>query len=464
MLLREWRKEVVIYREENLPLFVEDEQSNMGYGSLMGAMTVTIDGEEKTLQQAGKLLFNPDRTVREQVRRATMERRYQDAEAFHLLLDKLIALRHQVAMNADFSNYRDFMFAALGRFDYTPEDCMRFHEALAAEMLPGIEQMHGYRREKLGVNTLRPWDLLVDLFDAPALQPFANTQELIAKTIACLQEIHPEFARYLSIMQQAGHLDLDSRKGKAPGGFNTYLAETGIPFIFMNAVGVADNVRTMLHESGHAIHNFLTKPLDNRFFRKTPAEISELASMSMELISMEHWHVFYPNPDDLCRAKIMQLEDVLERSSSAAVNRFQHWLYLHPGHSHSEREAAWLKIAHQFSSSLIDWSGLEQYQAIGWQGIGHIYLSPFYMIEYAIAQLGAIAIWRNYKQDPEKTLQQYINALSMGYTRPIDEVYAAAGIQFDFSQPYVRELTQFVRHELEQLYAEQDEAMAAARN
>ena len=393
-----------------------------------------------------------------------MERRYQDAEALHILLDKLIVLRHQVAVNADFENYRDYKFAAMGRFDYTPEDCIRFHDALAAEMLPSVERIHRYRAEKLGLDTLRPWDTKVELFDASPLRPFGNIQELIAGTIECLREVKPEFGHYLEVMQQAGHLDLNSRKGKAPGGYNTYLPETGIPFIFMNAVGVAENVTTMLHESGHAIHNFLTEKLELSAFRRTPSEISELASMSMELISMEHWHIFYPNPNDLRRAKIYQLEGVLHLPSLAAYDRFQHWLYLHPAHSHTDREAAWLDISNQFSFSLIDWSGLEQYHATTWQRVLHIYQVPFYMIEYAMAQLGAVAMWRNYKQNPDKTLQQYTDALSMGYSRPIGEVYAAAGIQFDFSQAYVRELTQFVMHELEQLYAEQDEATTAARN
>ena len=255
-------------------------------------------------------------------------------------------------------------------------------------------------------------------------------------------------------MDEKQHLDLESKKGKAPGGFNYPLYESGLPFIFMNAVGAFRDVTTMVHEGGHAIHSVLTHPLELVEFKSLTAEIAELASMSMELISMDHWDVFFDNEEDLKRAKRDQLLDVLGTLPwIATIDKFQHWIYTHPNHTSDEREAYWLQLMNEFGSKQIDWTGLEDYKKGAWQKQLHLFAVPFYYIEYGMAQLGAVAIWKNYRENPKKAIEQYKNALSLGYTRSIHEVYEAAGVSFDFSKKYVSELMQFVYKEIEQNFS-----------
>jgi oligoendopeptidase F len=452
VFLRTIHNDIAIYREKNIPLFTEIDRLKQEYGKISGDMMVEMEGKEITIQQTFNYFKNNDRAIRLEAFEKVWKRRLAAREIYDKLFDELCMLRQQVAANAGFENFRDYSFASLGRFDYTKEDCFNFHRAVAAEVVPFIEALEIKRKKILGYEKLFPYDLEVDLTGKPALTPFKNGDDLLDKTIACLKFVRPAYAEYISIMRKLGHFDLDSRKGKAPGGYNYSLSETGVPFIFMNSVGSQRDLITMVHEAGHAIHSFLENPLPLTSLKNPPSEVCELASMSMELISMEHWHVFYSDADDLKRARREQLEKVLGTLPwVATVDEFQHWVYENKNHTVEERSAAWSKIMAKQEPSVICWEGFEEVQKNNWQKQLHIFEVPFYYIEYGMAQLGAIAVWRNYLADPEKALDGYEAALKLGYTQPIGKIYEAAGIKFDFSQEYVRELVEFVKMQLEKL-------------
>ena len=450
--LRSVQKAIEIFREENIPLNTEITTKQQQYAAITGAMTVTLEGEEMTLQRAADRLKSLDRQVREDAYRAIQERRYQDKDPLHALYTDLVSLRHQVAQNAGFANFRDYMFASLGRFDYTPQDCFDFHAAIRSTLVPVISALDRERKANLALAELKPWDLDVDDSGKPPLEPFKTGEELLEKTIQCFYRLDTFLGDCLVTMRNMNRLDLESRKGKAPGGYNYPLDETGVPFIFMNATSSLRDVVTMLHEGGHAVHSFLTHPLPLGAFKHPPSEVAELASMSMELISMDYWDLFFSDADELRRAKRTHLESVLETFPwVATIDRFQHWVYENPAHTLAEREENWLRIFDAFNQQEVSWAGLEKYKAVLWQKQLHLYEVPFYYIEYAMAQLGAIAMWKFYKQDPQAALAGYKAALSLGYTRTIGEVYAAAGIRFDFSPEYIKSLADFVQEEMAKL-------------
>lgn len=450
--LRNVKKSIDLFRDENIPLQAEINVLQQHYGQIAGAMTVNIDGQEFTLQQAAKFLEDPVREKREEVYRKINERRLQDKDALNDLFTKLIALRNQIAINAGFENYRDYKFMEMGRFDYTPEHCFQFHEAVRLHVLPLVDQIFEAHKNKLGLEILKPWDTEAEPAGIKPLRPFKQGKELLEKTITCLAELDPFFAGCLKKMEEMSHLDLDSRKGKAPGGYNMPLAESGAPFIFMNAAGQMSDVTTMVHESGHAVHSFLAHPLQLNAFKEYPTEMAEVASMAMELFSMDHWHVFFDNEEDLKRAKRHQLERVITIFPwIATIDQFQHWVYENPVHTELERAEAWMNILNQYSTSAIDYSGLMPYRNISWQRQLHLFEVPFYYIEYGIAQLGAIGLWKQYKENKEAAIGNYIAGLSLGGTRTLPELYAAAGLAFDFSPETIKELMDLVRSELEKL-------------
>ncbi|WP_026898604.1 M3 family oligoendopeptidase [Daejeonella oryzae] len=449
---RSIKKALELFREENIPLFTQIQIEQQKYQAITGAMSVIINDKEYTLEQASVFLKDTDRSVRQHAWEAITKRRLEDKEKLDELFQVLLKLRHQVALNAGFENFRDYMFQALGRFDYSPHDCYKFHEAIELEMVPILEKQAEKRRIALDLPSLKPWDMDVDISGKPALKPFNSGQELIDKSISCFQNLHPYFGERLEIMKSNGLFDVESRKSKAPGGYNYPLAETGAPFIFMNSANSFRDLTTMVHEGGHAVHTFVTAELELNDFKHCPSEVAELASMSMELISMDKWDVFFDNEEDLKRAKRDQLKDVLKTLPwVAVVDQFQHWIYTNPEHTAAERTEAWKKIFEPFGNNFADWKGLDDALGNLWQKQLHIFEVPFYYIEYGIAQLGAIAVWKNYKENPEKALNQYLDALRLGYTKTIKEIYETAGIEFNFSAPYVKELADFVKTELEKL-------------
>jgi len=448
ILIRSVKKDIELFREANIPLYTKINTETQKYGQLSGAMTVTIDGKELTLQQASVVLQSTDRAKREDVYKKMAERRSKDSVVLDELFSKLISLRHQVALNADMKNFRDYMFKSYGRFDYTPQDCFNFHESIASEVVPILNDLSLERKQQLKVSDLRPWDKAVDPLGREPLKAFENGNDLTEKSIESFKRLDPFLGQCLSIMKEMGHLDLESRKGKAPGGYNYPLSEIGVPFIFMNATSTMRDMTTIMHEGGHAIHNFLTKDLSLADFKSPPMEVAELASMSMELISMDTWDIFFPDAEDLKRAKREQLEDIIETLPwVATIDQFQHGLYEKPDHTSEERTQLWNKVLARFSDSVTDWSGLEANRDTLWQKQLHLYEVPFYYIEYGMAQLGAIALWRNYKQNKQKGLQSYMRALKLGNLTTIPEIYKAADIKFDFSRVYIKELTDFVKEE-----------------
>lgn len=451
--LRNVLKNIELFREENIPILSELSVLAQQYGVISGKMTVMVNEKEFTLQQAAKFLEDPDRKIREEVYRKINDRRLEDKEALHALFDQLVAKRHQVAQHAGFANYRDYKFREMGRFDYSKEDCFHFHQAVKKQMLPLVNEIYQHKKDKLGLDTLRPWDLEAEPKGVKPLRPFRDGNDLLEKTVRCFEKLNPFFAACLREMNQLKRFDLDSRKGKAPGGYNCPLAETGAPFIFMNAAGQMSDVTTMVHEGGHAIHSFLSHPLELTAFKEYPTEIAEVASMAMELFSMEHWDVFFEDPADLKRAKLHQLERVITIFPwIATIDQFQHWVYENPGHSREERQNTWLSILNEYQLPAIDHSGLESYRQQSWQRQLHLFEVPFYYIEYGIAQLAAIGMWKAFKKDKQATLDNYIHALQLGGTQPLPELYRTAGVSFNFSAEYTKELMSFVNEEVDAVF------------
>lgn len=447
--LRSVKKSIDLFREENIPLFSELSVQQQHYGAIIGKMTVEVDDKEYTLQQASKFLENADRGLRESVYRKINDRRLRDKDTLNDLFTTLIHKRHQVALNAGFSNYRDYIFVEKGRFDYTKQDCFDFHEGVKKYVVPLVDVINKKKKKKLGIDTLRPWDTEAEAAGVEPLHPFKDGNELLEKSIECFNRLRPFFADCLRKMDKLKHLDLDSRKGKAPGGYNMPLAESGAPFIFMNAAGQMQDVTTMVHEGGHAVHSFLAHPLTLTAFKEYPIEMAEVASMAMELFTMDYWDSFFNNREDLKRAKEHQLERVITVMPwIATIDKFQHWIYENPFHPVEERKVKWMEILNEFSSNQIDFTGLEEYRETAWQRQLHLFEVPFYYIEYGIAQLGSIGMWKQFKENKEKALDNYMNALSLGGTKTLPELYRTAGLQFKFSPDYIKELMEFVDAEM----------------
>ena len=449
--LRGVNKKIEIFCEENIPLFTKMEEKQQEYGAISAKMSIDIDGKNLTMQQAALLLKDTNRKKREEVYNKINNRRLEDENKLDNLYDELIILRQKIAVNAGFKNYRDYMFAAMGRFDYTPQDCFDFHDAIEKEIVPIITSFEKERSQKLGYSNYKAWDTAVDVNGLEPLKPFEGGAELTDLSIQCFNKIRPYFGKCLATMKKMGHLDLESKTGKAPGGFMYPLYEIGVPFIYMNAVGSQRDLVTMVHEGGHAVHSFLSRDLEMTEFKSTPSEVAELASMSMELLSMDYWDIYYPDNKELKRAKLEQLQKALGTLPwVAAIDKFQHWIYTNK-HTAKERKDKWLEIDKKLGNQVINWDGQESYHKIMWQRQLHLYEVPFYYIEYGMAQLGAIAMWRSYKEIGEKALDNYMEALKLGYTKTISEIYETAGIKFDFSELYVKELANFIKEELKKL-------------
>jgi len=446
--LRNLKSQLKLFREENIALSQQTQLLSQEYGTIIGAMTIEHEGNEYTLPQASVFLQNQDRSLRKTIYEKVSNRRLQDREKLNNLFSELLKIRHKMALNAGFENYRDYMFAELGRFDYDVKACEQFHEAIKTEVIPLVKKIHQKRKQQLGVTSLFPYDLDVDAENLPALKPFETQDELVDKSIKCLSKVDSFFAECIQTMNDMNYLDLNSRKGKAPGGYNMTLPEIGVPFIFMNAAGTHRDLETMVHEAGHAVHSFLMRDLPYNFDQDISSEMAELASMSMELMTFDGLDEFY-NEADKKRAIETHLEGIITMLPwIALVDKFQHWIYTNPNHTNEERELKFAEMQQELSTGEIDWTNYEDFRKTFWHKQLHIFEVPFYYIEYGIAQLGAIAVWRNYKQNKAKAIDDYKNALDLGYTKTIPEMYKKAGIQFDFSAAYVKELMDFLSKEI----------------
>ncbi len=442
---RSVRNRVALYREANVARETEEALLGQQYQKLCAAMTVSLDGEDLTLPQAAKRLLEPDRSRRQAAWEAVAARRLQDREAMEDIFDQLLTLRGEIAREAGFPDYRAYAFAAKERFDYTPADCERFHDAIERGLVPLLREQHSLRKARLGVDALRPWDLEVDPEGREALRPFVGADELVAKSQAIFGRLDPRLGESFALLGQNDLLDLESRKGKAPGGYQETLREARLPFIFMNAVGTPSDVTTLLHEAGHAFHALAARGQRLGEYRDSPIEFCEVASMAMELIAAPELEEFYGPGGDARRARREHLEKILQFFPwMATVDAFQHWLYTHPGHTRAERRAAWRGLRERFGG-LEDWSGHEGALEHGWHRQLHIFLHPFYYVEYGIAQLGALQLWRAAKENPRAAIDQYLRGLSLGGSAPLPRLFEASGIAFDFSAGTLQPLAQEVR-------------------
>ena len=447
---RDVANHVLLFRPENVALETEEAKLGQQYQKLIGSQTVNFRGEEKTLVQMGRFFEEPDRALRQEAWQLVAQRRLQDVNKCEEIMDEMITLRHQLARNAGFNNYLEFSFRQKGRFDYTPADCVKFHDAIESEIMPAVREIQSERRQKLNLERLRPWDLAVDPQNRAPLKPFANVGEMVSRTQKIFNHLDAELAANFQEMQDKRLLDLDNRKGKAPGGYQSTLAEARVPFIFMNAVGVQRDVETILHEAGHAFHAQATRGEDLYPYRSAPIEFCEVASMAMELLGNEFIEEFYA-PAEAARARKTHLEGIIGFFPwMAVVDGFQHWIYTHPGHTRAERKAAYLRLMDRFGGDA-DFSGFEEVRAHSWHRQLHIFLYPFYYVEYGIAQLGALQVWANSKANKVKALNDYKNSLTLGGSRPLPELFTAAGCKLEFSATTIKPLIQLAGTELKKL-------------
>ncbi len=447
VMLRDAKADVELFREENIPLQTENTKLAQQYSEITGAMTVDFDGEERTMQQMAKILEETNRNRREEAWRAAAERRLVDADAIDSIYESLLERRHRIALNAGFENYRDYIFVAKHRFDYGPADCEAFHDAAAHCCVPVGHALDFERRELLALDDLRPWDLGVDVHGREPLRPFEDVEQMVAGTSRMFHRMAPRFGEMFDTLRDGKSLDLDSRKGKAPGGYQIQFDLVRRPFIFMNATGMQRDLETMVHEAGHAFHSMLCSDLPMIDHRDPPIEFAEVASMSMELLTHPHLDEFYDEAE-ADRARREHLQGVIGLLPwVATIDAFQHWVHTHPGHSREERTIAWRAIRNRFGAD-VDWTGLSDHFDIGWQRQLHLFSYPFYYIEYGIAQLGSLQLWLQSLESTKEALEAYDRAMSLGGMSPLPDLFAAAGLEFDFGPGTVQRLIDAVQDRL----------------
>ncbi len=438
VLERSWRNAIELYRDENIPLLVEDQKLRTEYQQITGAMTVMYGGKELTLQQLAKFQEEPDRAVREETWRLGADRYLADAERLDALYVKMVQLRDRIAHNADCRDYREYMFRAMERFDYTPADCLAFHDTIEQVAVPAVEQLAAQRRAKLGLTALRPWDLAVDPEGRPPLRPFETVEELARGCSRIFHRVDDELGRTFDLLRERGLLDLGSRKGKAPGGYQVTYAERRVPFIFMNAVGTESDVRTLLHEGGHAFHSWACRQEPLLPYRGAPIEFAEVASMGMECLALPYTGEFFGA--EQARATRRFFEKIVSFFPyMASIDAFQHHVYTHVYAGLEAWKDYWQGLTRRFAREL-DLSGLEAQDRRSWQKKLHVYEVPFYYVEYGIAQLGALQVWRNSLGDYPQAVAEYRAGLALGGSRPLPELFETAGCRFDFSEATLRPL------------------------
>jgi len=455
-MLQRFRNQMELFDEANVPLFAELSELGTQWNKINGAMTVQWDSDEKTPAQLLPFLHSLDREERERAFMLRAQPYIQQHDVLAGIFDRMYDLRQKVAKNSGFANYRDFAHREKNRFDYTPEDCMRFHVAVEEAVLPAIERINDRRRRRMGLDALRPWDMTADPLGRPPLKPFDDIRGFIERGGPVFAHVDPDFRGYYQAMDDNDLLDLDNRKGKAPGGYCQTLAFRKLPLIFMNAVGVDGDLRTLLHESGHAFHAIEASRLPLLFQRHPGSEMAEVASMSMELLASPYIGTEsggYYSDDDARRSRADLLEGIiLFFPHCASVDAFQHWIYLdEAGRDVDARDRKWLDLRRRFEGKSVDWTGLDSERIARWYQQPHFFASPFYYIEYGIAQLGALQVWRNSLRDPQAAISQYRQALALGATRPLPELFKAAGARLIFDSEGMGELVTLVEEELQKL-------------
>jgi oligoendopeptidase F len=457
-MLQRFANQMQLFREENVPLFGDLSKLTTEWSKVSGALMVEWEGVERTPAQLLPFLEVNDREVRERAFRLRAKPYIEQRDTLAGLFDRMFDLRQQVARNAGFDNYRDYMHKDKNRFDYTPDDCMRFHESVETAVLPAVTRIWNRRRRKMGVDSLRPWDLLVDAEGRQPLKPFDDASGLVERAGDIFGAVDPDFRGYFDSMAKANLLDLDNRKGKSPGAFCDTLPFRKMPLIMMNAVGIDDDIRTLLHESGHAFHSFETSKLPLLFQRFPGSEMAEVASMSMELLAapfIDRDHGGYYSEAEMRRSTAALLERVvIFFTHCASVDAFQHWIYLSPeGRDSDARDQKWLELRRRFEGDAVDWSGLDAERIARWYQQPHFFAYPFYYIEYGIAQLGALQVWRNSLRDHSEAVRKYREALALGATKPLPELFAAAGARLIFDPQGMHELVEVAEEQIEKLEA-----------
>ena len=440
-----------IFREENVELEKQDSNLSQGYLRVMGGMTVKFRGEERTLQQMATFYDVPDRGVRVEAWRLASGRALQDREAIDKIYDKMVGLRDLASKNAGYPNYRDYVFVKKARFDYTPADCEMFHRGVEEHIVPLVLDIDRRRKEKLAVDVLRPWDLRVDPEGRPPLSPFEDAAGLVRGAREVLDRVDPELSGYFSRMAELNLLDLDSRKGKAPGGYQEDLAEAKLPFIFMNAAKRDSDVRTLLHESGHSFHTFLMRKSGLPYFNANanlPLEFAEVASTSMEILSGEHYEGPFYDAEGAKRSNWDEAVDNVRLFAwVATVDAFQHWVYTHPDHTREERAEAWVRTFNRFAGAE-NYDGVEDARTYRWHRQLHFFEAPFYYIEYGIALTGALGVWSRYRRDRRDAIEAYKSALSLGASRSLPELFRAAGVRWGFGPSELKVIADELRRSI----------------
>ena len=411
-------------------------------------MMVNFNGKEHTISEMLMYFQDKDHDVRREAWEITSEKRLREAGKLDELFDKLLKLRDKLARNTGFPDFRAYTFCAKYRFDYTPEDCIRFHDSIERDILPTVRGMVEERRRALGVDSVRPWDMYCDHYGRGRLRPFETVDQLANGCREILGKVDKEIGDNFQIMIDLGLLDLESRKGKGPFSYQLHLPEVRLPYIFMSAIGLNPDVFSLLHESGHAFHQFASREEPLLDYRSIPNEFAEVAAMSMEILSADHLEAFY-DPVDAARACRRHFEDTVGVFPEVGIiDGFQHWVYTHPDCTPEERSDCWLSLMEKFGNG-VDWSGLEQISRSYWQSIPHIFLRPFYFIEYAIAQLGALQVWHNSHRDKTGTIEAFKSALQLGGSRPLPELFKVANIELDFSEMIIKPVMAKVSEEIE---------------
>ncbi len=421
---------VELFREENVALEAEDEKLATEYGRVTGALTVDFQGEQRTLPAMAPFYEDLDRGVREAAWRAVAARRLEERERLDGLFDQMIALRGQIAANAGFGDYRDYKHRELGRFDYSPADCEALHANVERHVLPFVRRLTERRQRMLGITPLRPWDFGVDPEGKPPFRPFEDSAGQTRIAAELMERIDPEFAADLRWMEAEDLLDLDSRPAKRQGGFMDTFEDVRWPFIFSNSSPTHGGVETLVHEGGHSVHGLLSREMEPVDYRSAPIEFCEVASMGMEMMALEHLDAVYP-AEEARRAAIDSLEDAATGLAwVCTVDAFQHWIYTHPGHSRDQRAEAWVELRQRFGAPA-DWSGLEAERRHAWHGQLHIFEVPFYYVEYALAQIGALQVWVAYRRDPAGAVARFREGLALGGSQPLPQLFEATGLRFD---------------------------------
>ncbi|MEC9146307.1 MAG: M3 family oligoendopeptidase [Candidatus Thermoplasmatota archaeon] len=456
LMIRSMKNDVEIFRKENIPLSVEQTKLVTEAQTINGAMSVDYEGNEYTIPEMRVFLESNERSVREGAWKAVADRRLEDEGRLSEIFDQLIVIRNEMAINAGFETYTDYMFRAMERFDYTKDDCLEFHDAIEAVCVPLMREINSRRIKSLSLGSLRPWDVNEktgvgpDLEGRAPLKPFADVNEMVSKLSRLFHRMSTDLGEKFDMLVEMDTLDLDTRKGKAPGGYQYYLQKSRVPFIFMNAAGLQGDLETMIHEAGHAFHSIYCGHLELIGERSYPIEFAEVASMSMELMTQNEWGEFY-NDEEANRARIGHLEGIIFLLPwIATIDSFQHWIYSNPGHTRDERKTVWNSIRDRFGSNM-EWGDYQGHRDTSWQQQGHLFGVPFYYVEYGIAQLGALQLWRTQRKDSVKALSDYSNAMALGNTKTLPELFSAADIELGFGEEHLGSLISEVRMAMAEL-------------